>query len=52
LRDLPRRGAERGDPRLAATFFNDDWYFLLQRPRLDGETLFAPHNGHLSALCG
>jgi hypothetical protein len=32
------------------TFFNDDWYFLLQRPGLTADSVFAPHNGHLSAL--
>src|SRR3712207_4835742 len=32
------------------TFFNDDWYFLLQRPGLSAEAVLAPHNGHLSAL--
>jgi hypothetical protein len=32
------------------TFFNDDWYFLLQRPGLGMDSVFAPHNGHLSAL--
>ena len=32
------------------TFFNDDWYFLLQRPGFSTESVFAPHNGHLSAL--
>jgi hypothetical protein len=31
------------------TFFNDDWYFLLQRPGLTADSVFAPHNGHLSA---
>jgi hypothetical protein len=31
------------------TFFNDEWYFLLQRPGLSADTVFAPHNGHLSA---
>jgi hypothetical protein len=36
------------------TFFNDDWYFLLQRPGLESsgglDTLLAPHNGNLVAL--
>jgi hypothetical protein len=32
------------------TFFNDDWYFLLQRPGLSADSVLAPHNGHLSAL--
>ena len=32
------------------TFFNDDWYFLLQRPNLTADSVFAAHNGHLSAL--
>ena len=33
------------------SFFNDDWYFLLQRPGLESggglDTLLAPHNGNL-----
>lgn len=33
------------------TFFNDDWYFLLQRPGLSAhpgiDSLLEPHNGHL-----
>jgi hypothetical protein len=33
------------------TFFNDDWYFLLQRPGLASkpglDEFLAPHNGHL-----
>ncbi|MEA2147433.1 MAG: hypothetical protein QOG59_3020, partial [Solirubrobacteraceae bacterium] len=33
------------------SFFNDDWYFLLQRPGLEShrglDTLFAPHNGNM-----
>jgi hypothetical protein len=40
------------------TFFNDDWYFLLQRPGLEAhpgvDALLAPHNGNaviLTALC-
>lgn len=32
------------------TFFNDEWFVLLQRPGLNGDSVFAPHNGHLSAL--
>jgi hypothetical protein len=32
------------------TFFNDDWYFLVQRPGVTADSLFAPHNGHLSTL--
>jgi hypothetical protein len=32
------------------TFFNDDWFFLLQRPGLTADSVFTPHNGHLSAL--
>lgn len=32
------------------TFYNDDWYVLLQRPGLSAETVLSPHNGHLSAL--
>jgi hypothetical protein len=32
------------------TFFNDDWYFLLQRPGLTAHSVLTPHNGHLSAL--
>ena len=33
------------------SFFNDDWYFLLQRPGLESrgglDTLLAPHNGNM-----
>lgn len=29
------------------TFFNDDWYFLLQRPGLEGSSILSPHNGQL-----
>jgi hypothetical protein len=32
------------------TFFNDDWYFLLQRPGFTADSLLTPHNGHLSVL--
>jgi hypothetical protein len=32
------------------SFFNDDWYFLLQRPGWSADALFAPNNGHLSVL--
>ena len=36
------------------SFFNDDWYFLLQRPGLDSgaglDSLLAPHNSNLVAL--
>ena len=32
------------------TFFNDDWYFLLQRPGLTADSLLTPHNGHLSVV--
>lgn len=36
------------------TFFNDDWYFLLQRPGLESgsgaDVLLAPHNSNLVAL--
>ena len=32
------------------TFFNDDWFFLLQRPGLEGDSIFSPHNGQLVAL--
>ncbi len=36
------------------TFFNDDWYFLLQRPGLEShgglDTLLAPHNGNIVVL--
>lgn len=28
------------------TFFNDDWYSLLQRPGITADTLFTPHNEH------
>jgi hypothetical protein len=36
------------------TFFNDDWYFLLQRPGLAShgglDTLLEPHNGNMVVL--
>jgi hypothetical protein len=32
------------------TFFNDDWFILLQRPGLNADAVLAPHNGHLIAL--
>jgi hypothetical protein len=36
------------------TFFNDDWWFLLQRPGLESggglDVLLAPHNGNLVVL--
>ncbi len=36
------------------TFFNDDWYFLLQRPGVEShgglDTLLAPHNGNIVVL--
>jgi hypothetical protein len=36
------------------SFFNDDWYFLLQRPGLESggglDTLLAPHNGNIVVL--
>jgi hypothetical protein len=36
------------------SFFNDDWYFLLQRPGLESggglDSLLAPHNSNLVAL--
>ncbi len=36
------------------TFFNDDWYFLLQRPGLESgaglDALLAPHNGNIVVL--
>ena len=32
------------------TFFNDDWYFIFQRPGFSADSIFEPHNGHLSAL--
>jgi len=36
------------------TFFNDDWYFLLQRPGFASQPgvdeFLAPHNGHLELL--
>lgn len=36
------------------TFFNDDWYFLLQRPGLEShgglDALLAPHNSNLVVL--
>lgn len=32
-------------------FFNDDWYFLLQRPALPfWDSILEPHNEHLSAI--
>src|SRR5436305_1598002 len=35
-------------------FFNDDWWFLLQRPGLESrgglDTIFAPHNANLVVL--
>ena len=30
------------------SFFNDDWAFLLQRPGLEGDSVFSPHNGQLA----
>jgi hypothetical protein len=40
--------------RTRLTFFNDDWYFLLQRPGLEShgglDTLLAPHNGNIVVL--
>ena len=36
------------------SFFNDDWWFLLQRPGLEShgglDTVLAPHNGNLEVL--
>jgi uncharacterized membrane protein len=36
------------------SFFNDDWYFLLQRPGIESggglNTLLAPHNGNIVVL--
>jgi hypothetical protein len=32
------------------TFFGDDWAILLQRPGLSGDSIFIPHNEHLTAL--
>jgi hypothetical protein len=32
------------------TFFNDEWYLLLQRPGFTADSLFNPHNEHLIAL--
>jgi hypothetical protein len=29
------------------SFFNDDWFFLLQRPGLEGGSVFSAHNGQL-----
>jgi hypothetical protein len=29
------------------TFFNDDWAYLLQRPGIEGASVFSPHNGQL-----
>jgi hypothetical protein len=40
--------------RTRLTFFNDDWYFLLQRPGLEShgglDMLVAPHNGNIVVL--
>ncbi len=40
--------------RTKLTFFNDDWYFLLQRPGIEShgglDTLLAPHNGNIVVL--
>jgi hypothetical protein len=39
---------------LKLSFFNDDWWFLLQRPGLESggglDTLLAPHNGNIVVL--
>jgi hypothetical protein len=32
------------------TFYNDDWYVLLQRPGWSAESILSDHNGHLSAV--
>jgi hypothetical protein len=32
------------------TFFNDEWYILMQRPGLSADTIFEPNNQHLSAI--
>jgi hypothetical protein len=32
------------------TFFNDEWYLLLQRPGLSADSIFQPSNEHLIAL--
>jgi hypothetical protein len=32
------------------SFFNDDWFLLLQRPGLTADSVLTPHNGHLTAL--
>ena len=32
------------------TFYNDDWYVLLQRPGLSAHSILLPHDGHLSAI--
>lgn len=32
------------------TFFNDDWFFLLQRPGFTADSLLSPYNGHLNLV--
>jgi hypothetical protein len=32
------------------TFFNDEWYLLLQRPGLTADSILKPHNEHLAAI--
>jgi hypothetical protein len=32
------------------TFFNDEWYVLLQRPGLTADSVFAPHNEHVAVI--
>jgi len=32
------------------TFFNDEWYIVLQRPGFDVDAILEPHNEHLIAL--
>ena len=32
------------------TFFNDEWFLLLQRPGFTADSVFNPHNEHLIAL--
>jgi hypothetical protein len=43
-----------GDPRQPAVVFNDDWWFLFQRPGIEShggfDTLLAPHNGNMAVL--
>src|SRR3954447_15956983 len=35
---------------LRLTFFNDEFYVLLQRPGLTADSIFKPHNQHIAVL--